>query len=148
MFGKLLKSVFKKCPLDEIIEKTVFFLRPQLVAMSKLEGNKYGLITYDSLFYMLAIAEEIGGRKIVNDEGDTFFLTILGDDYKQRIDKILDDVRSDRFNDHENVVEAANELKIMARDDVKNGMFNCSNFLLENAQYLSDWQKSVRGLNA
>lgn len=147
MFGKLLKSVFKTRPLAEIIEETTFFLRPQLEAMAKLEGNKFGFITYESVFYMLEIAEAIGGRQIVNVERDAFFLSILGGEYKKRIDKIFDDVRGGN-NDPEKVVAAAKALKIMARDDVKNGMFNCSHYLLKNAQFLSDWQKSVSGENA
>lgn len=148
MFGKLLSSVFngiqiKRRPLDEILEKTAFFLKPQLQAMAKLDGNKFAFITYESVFYMLEIAEAIGGRQIVNDERDLFFLTILGSEYKPRIDRIFYDIQSGN-NDPERVAASATALKQMAREDVKNGMFGCGHYLLKNAQYISEREKSMR----
>lgn len=141
MFGKLL-GAFKKRSIEEIIERTEFFLAPQLKAMKALEGNKFSLISYESVFYMLEIAEAIGGRSIVNDERDVFFLTILGSEYKPRIDKIFTDIKSGQSN-REEVLAAATALKQMAREDVQSGMFNCSNYLLKNAEYLSEWYKSI-----
>jgi len=110
--------------------------------MGELEGNKYGFITHESVFYILAAAEEIGGRVIVNDERDKFFLSILGEDFEPRLSKIWGDLEAKNF-DTLQFISTIKEIQKTARSDVRGGMFKCSNFLLRNAEEIAKWQKSV-----
>jgi len=128
-------------PLDRIIEKTSLFLSPQIKGMEELEGNKYDFITHESVFYILAVAEEIGGRVIVINERDKFFLSILGEEFEPRLIKIWGDLKAKQFDTLE-MASTIEEVQKVARSDVRGGVFKCSNFLLSNAKEIAKWQQA------
>lgn len=144
MLGRLFGG-FKqtKYSVDEIADKSKNFLMPQMLAMKELDGNKYAFITIRSVFYIVAIAEEIGGRTIEDDERDKLLLSVLGEDFRPRIDKIWE-ILTDGRNDIDDIKRVRREIRSIANKDVKNGGRSCSNLMLEEAKEHSEWEKKMR----
>lgn len=44
-------------PLEEIIDKTSFFLKPQIAVIEDTYENKFSVVNWESLAYSVAIAE-------------------------------------------------------------------------------------------
>lgn len=140
------KAIFnhqvKTRPVKKILEKVSMFLMPQVAAMQEIEGNRFGLITYESVLYVKFVAEDIGGRRLTDDERDWVLLMLLGMDYLPRIVHLADKLIE--IADDEGFAPMARNLKQIAHQDVQSGLFFCSNFLVSNAKALGIWQKSVR----
>lgn len=143
----LFKTVFgvrrvEKCSLETIIERTSTFLMPQLEMMEKIEGNKFGFITMQSVAYMINVAKEIGGRSIEDDEFEAFFVGVLGDEYQTMVEHRLKTIRDPRFD----IERFAGMLKAtgkISREDVRKGAHNSSNFLVAIAEDHAQWEKKV-----
>lgn len=144
---KLFKTIFgvrrvEKCSLETIIERTSTFLMPQLKMMEKIEGNKFGFITMQSVAYMLNVAKEIGGRAIEDDEFEAFFVGVLGDEYQRMVEHRFKTIRDPRFDigRFAGMVKATGKI---AREDVRKGAQNSSNFLVAIAEDHAQWEKKV-----
>jgi hypothetical protein len=137
----------KKYPLAEVLEKTSYFLSSQISEIQKIEGNEYAFFTLESAIYMLSVAEKLGGRIILDEERDTFFLSLLGEDYRPRLYKVFENVK-ENVHDADEAVSRIYEIKTIAEDDVRKGICFCSNFLVRNAQEISLWQRTVQGVSA
>lgn len=137
----------KMLPLDEVIQKAAFFLKPQVSAIAERYENKYAVVTWESLAYALGVGEEIAGRPVLDEEFRDYFIGVLGIDYEKRIDRLLYSVEEAYGS------SALRRIKInmqkIARDDVRSGILSCSNFLLANAKlYHDDMQAKLAGMAA
>jgi hypothetical protein len=144
MLGRLFGG-FKqtKYSFDEIADKTKHFLMPQMLAMKELEGNKYAFITIRSVFYIVDVAEEIGGRTIEDNERDKLILSVVGEDFRPRIEKLWE-ILTDGRNDINDIKRIRREIGKLANKDVKNGGRSCSNLMLEEAREHSEWEKKIQ----
>jgi hypothetical protein len=131
-----------KIPLDLVVKRTAFFLKPQLDAMWQLGGNKYALVDFSSLMYILSLAQALGGRPIFKEEDQRLLLSILGNDFKRRIDAILEPLH-DGTADRQVAAKIVMEVKLIAESDAREGMLGCSSFLLNIAEESSRWQRSI-----
>lgn len=139
------KAIFnhqiKTRPIKKILERVSIFLMPQVAAMKEIEGNKFGFITYESVLYVKFVTEDIGGRRITDDERDWVLLMLLGMDYLPRIVHLADKLIS--IADDEGFALMVRDLNQIARQDVYSGLFHCSSFLVSNAKAVGVWQKSA-----
>ena len=131
-----------KYPIEGIIEKSSMFLSAQIETINEIEGNKYGFFTIESAFYMIAVGEKLGGRTILEDERDVFLLSLLGADYKPRLYKVFESFK-ERDLHYLEVKALIDEVRDIAEDDIRKGLFFCSNFLVKNAHDVALWQRSV-----
>lgn len=122
----------EQTPLESIIEKAGAFLNPQIILIEQTYANKYSVITGDSLVYTVGIGEEIAGREITAEEIGPYLIAILGSDYEPRIQHIFDHVNIASFNAFKS------KMKIMLKEDIRNGNSGCSNFLVTHAQECND----------
>lgn len=130
-------------PLDVVAQKTAFFLKPQLDTMWQLDGNKYAFVDFSSLMYILSMAQALGGRPIFKEEEERLLLLILGNDFKRRIDAILEPLH-DGTADRQAAAKVVMTVKLIAESDVGKGMLRCSSFLLDIAEESSRWQRSIK----
>ena len=122
-----------KIPLEEIVRKTAFFLKPQLDTMWRLEGNKYAFVDFSSLMYILSLAQALAGRPIFKEEEERLLLSILGNDFKRRIDAILEPLKNGTA-DRQTAASILLTVKSIAESDVQEGMLGSSSFLLDIAE--------------
>jgi len=136
----------EQCSLETIIDRTSSFLMPQLKMMDEIEGNKFGFITSESVAYILNVAKEIGGRVIADDEFEAFFVGVLGDEYRPMVEHRFKAIHNPRFDIERfaGMVKATGEI---ARDDVRKGTHDSSNFLVTIAEDHARWQKKVATTN-
>jgi len=72
-------------PLEQIIEKGGFFLKPQISLIEETYENKFSVITLESLVYAVGIGEEITGRPILDEEVFPYLVSVYGKDFEPRI---------------------------------------------------------------
>lgn len=143
----ILKTFFgirrvEQFPLETIIERTSSFLMPQLTMMEKIEGNKFGFITMESVAYMLNVAQTIGGRTITDNEFEPFFVGVLGEEYRPMVEHRFKTFNNPSFDQDwfAGVVKATGRI---AREDVRKGELDRSSFLVATAEDNARWQKTV-----
>lgn len=142
-----LKRIFgpyeiEKCTLDEIVQRTSSFLGPQLEVMARIEGNKFGFITIESVAYILNVARAVGRRPIADDEFVTFFVGVLGDEYRPMAQHRLESLHNPRV-DHDKFARMVKATGQIVREDLRKGPKSSSNFLVNIAEDHAQWQKKV-----
>jgi hypothetical protein len=110
--------------------------------MWQLEGNKYAFVDFSSLMYIISLAQALGGRPIFKEEEERLLLSILGNDFKQRIDAIFEPLKNGTA-DRQAAAKIALTIKLIAESDVQEGMLGSSNYLLDIAEKSSRWQQSI-----
>ncbi|WP_288355698.1 hypothetical protein [uncultured Cycloclasticus sp.] len=134
-------------PLEQIIEKGRFFLKPQISLIEKSYENKFSVITWESLVYAVGIGEELTGRPILDEEVFPYLVSVYGNDFEPRITHLLDSLQSNYEPGAFNKIKS--NMRSLVKDDAKNGMINCSNFLVTNAQEVhDDLQNRINALNS
>lgn len=137
MFKNIIAALRGKAlPMNEVIVKAAFFLRPQLLVIAERFENKYAVITGEGLAYAVCIGEEIAGRFVRDEELRDYLVGVLGEDYEMRVDQILGDV--ERNYGPSALKKIRLELRKIATEDVRGGMLHCSNFLVVNAELIDD----------
>lgn len=126
----------KMLPLNEVIEKSVSFLRPQVSIIAERYENKYAVITWESIAYALAVGEEIAGRPVLDEEFRSYLIGVFGNDYEMRIDRLLYSVKNTHGTSGLRKIKV--NLQKIAKDDVRSGSMHCSKFLLSNAKLYDD----------
>jgi hypothetical protein len=134
-------------PLEQIVEKGRFFLKPQISLIEKSYENKFSVITWESLVYAVGIGEELTGRPILDEEVFPYLVSVYGNDFEPRITYLLDSLQSNYEPGAFNKIKS--NMRSLVKNDAKNGMINCSNFLVTNAQEVhDDLQNRINALNS
>ena len=134
-------------PLEQIIEKGSFFLRPQISLIEETYENKFSVITWESLVYAVGIGEEITGRPILDEEVFPYLVSVYGKDFEPRITYLLDSLQENYEPGAFNKIKS--NMRSLVKTDAQNGMINCSNFLVTNAQEVhEDSQNRINAFNS
>lgn len=122
-------------PIEEVRGKAKLFLTPQIKHIENTYGNKFSyddktsVVGIESMAYAIAIAEELSKYRISYYEWMPCLLDIFGKDYENLFIYLFDNIIIQESN-FKMQVEDAREL---AKNDVRNGMINCSNYLVTHA---------------
>lgn len=127
------KNMFNSMPFDEAIEKTSFFLRPQIAVIEETYGShRYAVITWESVAYTVSIASYIAERPIKVEEAPILLISVFGESYKKRFEHL------GKIVDMSSFLHSMQDVKEQAKQDVMNGIFRSSNFLVHNAKAIYD----------
>jgi hypothetical protein len=122
-------------PIEEVSNKARFFLSPQIKNIENMYGynftysNKISVIGVESMAYSIAIAEELSQYRINDFEWIPCLLNIFGDKYSNLFEYLFDNIIIMR-DSFDILVE---DVRKLAKNDVRNGMINCSNHLVIKA---------------
>ena len=105
------------------------------------------MITWESLVYAVGIGEEITGRPILDEEVFPYLVSVYGKDFEPRITYLLDSLQENYEPGAFNKIKS--NMRSLVKTDAQNGMINCSNFLVTNAQEVhEDLQNRINAFNS
>ena len=143
MKSKLIDQKISRIPLEYIEKRVTLFLKPQLNSMWELDGNKFAFVDFSSLMYILLLAQSLGGRPIYKEEEEKLLLSILGHDFKPRVDALFKPVIEGAI-DKKALAKTLLDIKAIAESDAQSGVFGSSNYLFKIAKESSIWQRSIK----
>ncbi len=124
-----------KIPIEDVISKSSFFLKPQISVIEERFDNKFAVTGVESIAYALAVGEAIGGRGLLYEEQMPYLIGVFGEDYRSRFNHLYKALESNY--EAGELDRLKREIQGQAKADVHSGIVNSSNYLLKIAESMN-----------
>lgn len=134
--------------LQEVTNKAQVFLSPQVSYIKNeysmysghvfTDQNKVGVISISGIGYAIAIAEELSKYRVASKDRMGYLLNIFGQEYEDLFRYLIDLIGGQ--NSFSLIIE---DERGRAKEDIKQGVFNSSNFLVSCAEGMESFNGNL-----